>query len=172
MAKKAKLEKKKALEPRAKKRVPANASSLESVLLKTIRLVDLNTKLEIIDHKMPSEAKIQSTATVGPTPDNASIIVDAYVFVEAHPQGEGEGSSALMLQVHYQCIFEPQGVPADSLSSIGEQLTKTGVLVMWPYFRELVHMITARMGIQPFVLPLVAAGALNVDGANYTKVDK
>jgi hypothetical protein len=63
-----------------------------------------------------------------------------------------QSSPALMIECQYESHFHCTA-PVDRV--LAERFTKSELrLILWPYFRELVHDMCGKMGIPPLTIPL------------------
>lgn len=156
MAKKA-ARKKKAKAESISDRIEKDSTKVFDYLeLASVRLIDLQAKLNIPSGKaVPPKSKIESTVSVGVAPDQPNVLVDAYLQVGSEP--EFGDASTLTIQIHLQCVYAIKGARADELKNGGSALATTGMLIMWPHFRELVQSLTSRMGLLPVTLPMFLA---------------
>jgi hypothetical protein len=135
------------------------SSVFEHLTLKNVRLIELNTQLNVKDGKLPNKPVMESHVTVGPSQSSEpTILVDGFLKLEAHPEGGDEDSSTLIIQIHYQCVYGVVDGKAEDYSDKSNQLAAGGMFVMWPHFRELIHSLTGRMTIPPIVIPMFTAG--------------
>jgi hypothetical protein len=134
-------------------------SPLADLTLIHVRLIGLTTQLEIKGGKVPDKASIQAQVGVGYSPDN-TVHVDAIIQLVGRPgdAAEGEDCSALVMTIHYQCVYRPEEKSAESFQDKAEEIARPAMLVMWPQIRELVQSISFRMSIPPLILPMFMAG--------------
>lgn len=146
----------------AKKKGPQGASDaldfykvFDSLKLRHVRLVGLNTSVFITGSRTPDHAEITAQTGMGPTPDGKNLNINLEIKVEARPKGLKDDCSLLLVDAKYQCVFSLEGIKFDSLIPLSEPLCEVGMRVAWPYVRELVQTITARMSIPPVIMPIL-----------------
>jgi hypothetical protein len=128
-------------------------SPLERLRLKHIRLLDLTSHLEIHGGKVPVQASIQYSLGVGASADG-NVHVNASLDLDGRPVEEGENSSVVKISISYQLVYEIiDGSKVEDFSEHGAVIGTAGMFVVWPYIRELVQSLTARMSIPPLILP-------------------
>lgn len=134
-------------------------SPLAHLTLIHVRLIGVQAKLDIREGQIPDKANVQAQVGVGSGADN-TIHVDAVMRILGRPQDAGDDeASSIEMNIHYQCVYRPEGVSAESLKNKAEELATPAMLVMWPHIRELVMSITGRMAIPPLILPMFTVGA-------------
>lgn len=129
------------------------ATLFEHLHLRHIRLIDLVSHLEIRDGKIPSFAAIESAATVGQSPDGR-LIVDMTLNLKGRPADAEAESSSVVIDVHYQCVYDIADAEANQFKPFAAEIAKVGMLILWPHVRELVQSVTSRMSLPAFVLPV------------------
>ena len=159
--------------PSRGKRAKVTADELfHHLRLTQVRLISVHSDLAIHDGEMPTQARITATANVGISKNKKNVHVNCFLDIDVQPENGGEKSSCLAIHIAYQCIYEilddvivatPEGVAAFS-----QPLSQTGMLIVWPHFRELVQSIMGRMAIPPVVLPFFTRGKT---GANIGGVE-
>jgi preprotein translocase subunit SecB len=127
----------------------------EHLKLKHVRLIDLQSHLTMRGGKVPNRAKIDCSATVGPSSDG-HVHVNAVLDVEGRPAEGGE--SVVNIKIHYQCVYSVIDAKLEQFAEHASEIATVGMLVLWPYFRELVQSLTSRMAIRAFTLPILAPG--------------
>lgn len=123
--------------------------------LSTVRLVNVDAKLSIIDSKLPVHADIKLLPSAGPTPNGDRINANLQLELVGRPEEKsGDDCSNVKVNALYQCVYEVHGVDIDEVTPHGVQIANIAVLVAWPYMRELCNSLTSRMGIPGFTLPM------------------
>jgi hypothetical protein len=132
---------------------------LQHLTLIGVRLISVQANVDIRGEGVPDRGKIQAQVSIGQSQQD-NIHVDGRVRVLGKPKDapDDEDSSSVSIDLHYQCVYRPEGVSAESLKDQAEKLAIPGMLVMWPHFRELVMSLTGRMGIPSLILPMFAVG--------------
>lgn len=130
------------------------ATLFDKIELVHTRLLDFHSHIEIRNGEVPSEAKIQNFTEIGVNEEEDALHVNVSLTVDGRPEGGGERSSLLQIAAQYQCVFELRNTSLTELEPYAQAIASTGTLVAWPFLRELVHSITAKMGIPPFSLPM------------------
>ncbi len=125
--------------------------------LKNIRLIDEQSHLEIRGIQLPTKAKIAAGAAVGASPDG-TIHVDVTIDVQGRPADASDDSSLVTFHALYQCVYEVTGRKVEEFQEVSDQIGQVGMLIVWPYFREMIHSVTLRMGIPPFIVPMFVPG--------------
>jgi len=147
---------------KAKADPAAATAALRQLKLAHVRLLDLVAHLEIKGSLLPEEAQLSTHVGVGIGPDEPFIHVDGLVTVNGRPPGASnakDDGSILVIQVHCQCVFmAPEGSDRDQFMKYNDALAQSGMTIMWPHFREVVQSVSSRMGIDPFILPMLVGG--------------
>jgi hypothetical protein len=155
-----------------------DSTVFQHLKLNSVRLVTLDAKLDIKDGKVPVHAKIQALPKCGPTADGKKMLAILEVEIVGRPEGAGDDDdcSTVRIKANYQCVYEIVGVKADDIAPHAVAVANTGMLVIWPYLRELANSISTKMAIPPIVLPMFvpAQASLEVweDLANQLKSSK
>lgn len=125
------------------------------LLLRHVRLLDVEASLDIKEGRIPQEAQLQLNLSVGSASDD-TIHVDGVLSVDAHPKDASEDeASRLTLRMRYQCEYDVSA-SLEEIEHRSEELVTPAMSVMWPYFRELLQSLVGRMGLPPFTLPPIA----------------
>jgi hypothetical protein len=156
MAKKRKPSPKKST-PR--KRAPKKAveNPFNRLALTGVRLLAVESQFQMKGGKLPTEFVISSETGVAEssTPGNIHVVVTASVEGRPKDAAEGDDSSIARVSAVYQCVYSAPEVDLTSYIAQAPAICANGMLVAWPYLRELIHGLTARMGIPPFTLPVM-----------------
>jgi preprotein translocase subunit SecB len=151
-------------------------SPLSHLTLIHVRLVGVQANLDIREGKIPDKATIQAKVGVGQAADD-TIHVDAAMNIVGRPSdATDDETSSIVINLHYQCVYRAEGVPADSFRDRAAELATPAMLIMWPHIRELVQSITGRMAIPPLLLPMFVVGSpgkgkgvsVRMEGVNLT----
>ena len=123
------------------------------VELRGVRLVDLSlkTKKIVSSPGTPLEPSFE-TDCVPASAENGYINVDCNFDFFIHSKGEEISESKIKYLIEYKLTGE--GLPPSE--DIEAFAAVNGAYHAWPFVRELVFNLTARMGFQPFTLPVLS----------------
>jgi len=137
---------------------PTAQNVFEHLRLVMVRLVDLNAKLDVRDSAPPSQkTKLTTSVSIGPADNQPFLLVDGNVVIES--LADDDSPSGATVSVHLQAVFGLEGAKAEELEHGADAIAASGMLVMWPHFREIVQSTTSRMGMPAVVLPMFAAAS-------------
>lgn len=165
---------KKASQKAARKRAPSpetKESVFENLTLKGIRLIKVQSELQITDGKVPIETEVEMKGSCGPSADMKAILVDGFVATISRPKEPGENPSILRIQVHYQAVYHTaENVEVESFAPRAEELCTFGMMAMWPYIRELIQSISLRMTVPAITLPIILTGPVSYGTGNNMRI--
>lgn len=139
-----------------------SAITLFSMLsLRSVRLVEAHSKLNILNGVTPSDATVKVGAQLAASVDRNTAIGSVTANVATIiPEGHSASDvSTLSLDVIFQCVFESSTplpehrdvtITPDEMNTINVTLT----YITWPYIRAHVQLMTSSMGIPPITLGL------------------
>jgi hypothetical protein len=118
-----------------------------------IRLVEAHCKLGQLREELPPNAKLDTAIGYKIRPDKRNVAINAeFVLSSTYEGAEADTSPAIYVSaqflVHYG-LAKP--VTKKTLEAVLENLA---IPHIWPFWRELVHSLTTRMGLPPFPVPL------------------
>jgi preprotein translocase subunit SecB len=115
----------------------------------------------VLRDRVPTELSQQ--IQVGGSGDPKSNRLHFEIAVSLTGGSEKDKTHSLSIRAEYQIVLQV----ADNLA-IDEELhaeigRRTGLNLVWPYWRELVNSLTSRMGVTPLVLPLLRQDSLTLE---------
>ncbi len=122
---------------------------LEGIELQNILLSEIkaSVKHELFTEKMKINIKDESEYEFK---DDKFIVINKYVLTSRNNK---QKKNALKIEATFKIFFESENEINDGFFEIYREISLP--LNIWPYFRELVNSITARMNIPPLTLPLL-----------------
>ena len=141
---------------------------VDRLALKSVRIVESHSKLNIAGGVTPTEVETSATASFGVT-DEGTVLGNVTVSV-ATPKPASDDkdvtvtdtpSSSLEILTIVQCVYALTS-PLDGLTTISpaeaSALNATTTFIAWPYVRAHVQAVTSGMGLPPVTLPLLRFG--------------
>jgi hypothetical protein len=134
------------------------------VELRDVRLTDLNANLIVAKNEMLQQPELDvelgRSMSCSIAYDTKALSVLAKLKADIHGPGDGDkrGKTLISIQCTYvlDYTFMVEGGPegAELQSYLDAFARVNGVFNVWPYFRELVQSVSARMAIPPIVVPV------------------
>ena len=126
--------------------------------LKNIRLVSSASALQLRTGKLPRNSKLSVTTKFGKSSEDETL--GGELSCEVTSTYEGEREPAIYIQCAFQMIYTlPEGAASPTEQQIKSQSAPISAMLSiqaWPYVRQHVQDVTAKMGLPPLVLqPLV-----------------
>lgn len=140
--------------------VPAAGNIFEHLKLTNVRLLEVNSKLTIAGG-LPNRYEINFSCEVAASADPSVVFANVKVEVKG-TSDKPDSKSEVVITAFYQCVYKADGIDRDALQPHASVIANVSAMTAWPYLRELVHSISARMSLSPFALPMMMRGP---DGA-------
>jgi len=144
-----------------------------------VRLTHVDAAMRIKEGQLPTDARIQVSVAIGVSNNQKSIHVNGILGLELKPKDAGQDSSVVTMNFEYQIVyaitnFDVIKPTPEFIQPLSDTLGKNGVMLMWPYFRELAASLMGRMSLPPIVLPFFMAGpnAAQIGGAPISFVER
>lgn len=119
------------------------------VELKSIRLYEISAKCE--DKTAgPLEAKLESDCSVLPTQKELLEVVCDYKFSAAAAE-----KVVATARIKYIVSYELRGEEPLDENDLSQFALANGTAHSWPFLRECIYELTAKMGYSPYTLPVV-----------------
>lgn len=124
--------------------------------LKSIRIVESNSKLSISAGIVPKESYVAYTVNVGSIENTSTTLGNVIVNVTSNRPDESVDpkKSHFAISFTVQCVYECTLELDKANPEIAKRLITTTVMAAWPYARMLVHSLSTAMGLPPITLPL------------------
>jgi len=121
---------------------------LEGIELLNILIKNVKSNINhgLISERMPVRIKDQASYKIV---EDQLIVEDKYTLIVKN----NDGKNALKIECIYILFFNLQNKITDEFFQIYKEVSLP--LTVWPFFRELAHSITSKMGIPPLTLPLI-----------------
>ena len=141
---------------------------VDRLALKSVRIVESHSKLNIAGGVTPTEVETSATAGFGVT-DEGTVLGNVTVIVATPKQVADDNdtkpadapSSSIEILTIVQCVYALTS-PLDGVTTISPDeasaLNATTTFIAWPYVRAHVQAVTSSMGIPPVTLPLLRFG--------------
>lgn len=128
-------------------------SEAEKLSIQAIRLVELHSKLGDLQKELPTHAAhtIGINANVGKAEPQLEAVVQTKLTL-GYDAAEGSAPAVEIVAVHVLTYLLKSPIAGKHLEQIMNNVASNNI---WPFWRELVHSTTARMGLPPFPLPLL-----------------
>jgi hypothetical protein len=146
------------LPPRIELAIPVS----DRVQIQDVRLIACNCRIEPAALAPPLPARFRTTlaheASTQIGPDRTRIAVLVHFRFSAIREGRENDGPCVELESTFLVSYAAEnltGLGPENFSSFG---ALNGVFNAWPYWRELLHNLTLRMGLPPFVLPVFRIG--------------
>lgn len=123
---------------------------LESLELDTLYLTELNSKFKEDFVSSNLVLNIEEKYTF----EQVSSILKVYCFFKLSAKDETKEESSITLQAKYTIRYKLSKDVIISKDFMKVFTNLTLGMLLWPYFREIVHNTVYRMGMPPLVLPL------------------
>lgn len=158
MARKASLQK---MTSKKAKRNPKKKVSLsiDTIELKSIRLLESNSSLNLFVGDVPELYKTSVAISVGGRPEDKTILVNIR-SENTNQKNESvpeDRRSSVVINVIFQCVYDSKvEFVSEELSDtpFSNQIAATSLLAAGPFIRQHVHQISTSMGIPSLTLPL------------------
>jgi preprotein translocase subunit SecB len=129
---------------------------MQQAELQDLRLLACTCKPGVITQR-PSELKQSITIQVMENPDPRVLPIRAIFTIVGT---ESDGQETLSVEAHYGLMYRIESLEnfaPDDKVHFGQLI---GLNNAWPYWREFVQSLTARMGFPPLTLPLIRPAQL------------
>jgi preprotein translocase subunit SecB len=102
------------------------------------------------------DSEIRHVSATAKLEDHGDFYFDGSVMYELLVRDKKSGLEPLKLECTYEAHFHgPKSIPRDEANRFLQKYFK---IISWPYFRQFVSDMTARMSIAPLILPLFPEG--------------
>lgn len=138
----------------AKKQDDAGHQSLDCFKLKAIRLVGYGANaLKLGKEDCPLEIEICMSGTANQNEDKTRLVVDMTFAVNFKEKPAPKEEVLANFNGKYQLVYSSEFPCNIEERQVGHFIKGTSVKDLWPYWRELVHETSARMGMPVSPLP-------------------
>jgi preprotein translocase subunit SecB len=136
------------------------------------RLVEAHCKQTVKVGPLPQRTGLSAQIETQLAPDAPNLfrVVIALTFVANYEEDSTE--PAILVNAKFQLTFETKRIDLatkEALAPFGENLA---LFIAWPYWREHVNNVTARMSLPPFVIPLLQRGLFQKEDETPSKPQK
>jgi preprotein translocase subunit SecB len=146
------------------------AKLVASLKLGQIRLLEAHGKLgNIQGGKLPGNARQEMNLQTALDQKKKAIqVIATYCLSATYESAETIDENAPIF-VRGRFVLQYEYVGAGDVKSLIKAMQPTAVMNSWPFWRELVHSLTVRMGIPPFPVPLVNLSELVTTSEHKTR---
>jgi hypothetical protein len=144
----------------------------ENCELCDIRLVESLCKQKLREGPLPDNLEIGCVARAAMSAKKGKIIYFPTLVAIARYDDSSDSESPLMIQAKYRVEYDlTENISDADERELQEFVHNAGNLHVWPYFRELVHSMTCKMGLPGLTIPLYdPSGFMSAVTEEITKV--
>jgi hypothetical protein len=129
------------------------ASVSDRVQIRNVRCVDLRATCDLQGKPGPLAVEYVAEASATADAEGARILVYAVFGMQAGPENV-PGSVLVQVKAKLELAYDCQRVEDFNSGTLKSFAQLNGIYNAWPYWREIVQSLVARMGLPPLVVPV------------------
>jgi hypothetical protein len=142
----------------------------DRVQIQDVRLIRCNCRIEPAALAPPLPARFRPTlareASTQISADGTRIAVLVHFRFSAIREGRENDGPCVDIESTFLVSYGAENLPGLGPENFNSFGALNGVFNAWPYWRELLHNMTSRMGLSAFMLPVLRIGSPAQDRAN------